>query len=563
MPDQEYTLVAVETASIQPYIYGSNRLQENVGASYLVAEATGNWALAAIIEAVGEDHCNITQRSNTGEHSLDDKAPKIEDTAAMQAEVLYAGGGNVVVLFRQHEHAVTFGRTLSRRVLTEAPGLRIVMASTPYKWSAPLAKAVGDLLNDIRQERSKQPPYTTLLGQGVTVMGNSSSLPAVTYSRYDDDITGATARYAANIVAKQRVTKLANERLRTEVLDLDNRYRYPLDFDELGRSEGELSLIAVVHMDGNGIGKIIRNFAQKYGTTEQNRDYIKDMRAFSEGAKVIATHAMQNTIKHLLGRIDDGWIHGYNDQPSIEVTKKNGQSILPFRPLITGGDDVTFVCDGRLGIALAVRMIEYFEEAARHIFPKHNLTACAGVAIVNVHYPFARAYDLADELCDEAKKLRAQVAAETGAQVTDVPSALDWHIGMGGVYDDLDNMREREYEVYHNDDAPRSLTLRPVLLDQVNGHSTRNWANIERVAVDFQLKWQESRNKAKQLMDALRRGPDATRLFKTRYLDELGLVLPDFAEGGPVENGWLDDRCAYYDALELMDLYVPLPGNRL
>ncbi len=36
MSDRVYVLVAVETASIQSYIYGSNRLRENVGASYLV-----------------------------------------------------------------------------------------------------------------------------------------------------------------------------------------------------------------------------------------------------------------------------------------------------------------------------------------------------------------------------------------------------------------------------------------------------------------------------------------------------------------------------------------------
>jgi len=37
-------LIVVDTMQIQPYIFGSNRLRENLGASYLVAQATEDWA---------------------------------------------------------------------------------------------------------------------------------------------------------------------------------------------------------------------------------------------------------------------------------------------------------------------------------------------------------------------------------------------------------------------------------------------------------------------------------------------------------------------------------------
>src|SRR5262249_42346964 len=42
------TLLIADTAGIQPYIFGSNRLRENIGASHLVAQATGGWALDAV-----------------------------------------------------------------------------------------------------------------------------------------------------------------------------------------------------------------------------------------------------------------------------------------------------------------------------------------------------------------------------------------------------------------------------------------------------------------------------------------------------------------------------------
>lgn len=38
-------LLILDTSQIQPYVFGSNRLRENIGASYLVAQATGQWGL--------------------------------------------------------------------------------------------------------------------------------------------------------------------------------------------------------------------------------------------------------------------------------------------------------------------------------------------------------------------------------------------------------------------------------------------------------------------------------------------------------------------------------------
>jgi hypothetical protein len=41
--------------------------------------------------------------------------------------------------------------------------------------------------------------------------------------------------------------------------------------------------------------------------------------------------------------------------PVQEISLKlsnEGKICLPFRPLVYGGDDVTFVCDGRLGLVL-------------------------------------------------------------------------------------------------------------------------------------------------------------------------------------------------------------------
>ena len=120
-----FTLLAVDTAGIQSYIFGSNRLKENIGASYLVKQATEDWAFDAL-KAAAPNH-NV--RNGTLQNG-----PKIENDG-LDAEVLYAGGGNFIVLFRTPESAQAFTRTLSKKVLMDAPELRLDIYQECFKWT--------------------------------------------------------------------------------------------------------------------------------------------------------------------------------------------------------------------------------------------------------------------------------------------------------------------------------------------------------------------------------------------------------------------------------------------
>lgn len=59
-------------------------------------------------------------------------------------------------------------------------------------------------------------------------------------------------------------------------------------------------------------------------------------------------------------------------------------SKLPIRPIILGGDDITFVCPGRVGLQYAARLMDLLSED-----PADRFTCCAGVAIVPAKYPFS------------------------------------------------------------------------------------------------------------------------------------------------------------------------------
>ncbi len=117
----------------------------------------------------------------------------------------------------------------------------------------------------------------------------------------------------------------------------------------------------------------------------------------------------------------------------------DGQERLPFRPIVFGGDDVTFVCEGRLGLPLAAH---YLARLAEGILPDGDpLYARAGIAIVKTHYPFARAYELADELCGVGQALHREIRSRIP------PGARRWTgtLRSTGLVQPLKELRRREY----------------------------------------------------------------------------------------------------------------------
>src|SRR5690606_35336429 len=101
-------------------------------------------------------------------------------------------------------------------------------------------------------------------------------------------------------------------------------------------------------------------------------------------------------------------LRGTPDELSFELRRDGSSVLLPIRPLLLGGDDLTFVCDGRIALDLAVTAIGEF---AKHRIPHLGddggetiLSACSGVALVKPHAPFHRSYELADALCASAKR---------------------------------------------------------------------------------------------------------------------------------------------------------------
>ena len=545
-----YTLTLLDTVGIQDYIFGSNVLRENIGASELVQRATRPWPFEEV-RALGGTNVRPDRALNGDPDDLNADL-RIEDDG-LNAEVIYAGGGNCAVLFANRDAATDYVTRLSCRVVTEAPELDLVAVHVLVDWDADaLAYKLKDALAQLAIKKRDRRVSTPLLGMATTVACRSTGLPAV---GTDPDLRPLSA----GILAKLEVVEDANKRLADCLPHFDEAgLKVPYDFDNFGREADEISYIAVVHADGNNMGGKIEALRSRFPRPDDNRQYIQAMRDFSraveDGSKQALSEISDLLVRH---RSPDGQtITGktWDNGKPVEVgelrlveDRERRHRYAPFRPVVFGGDDLTFVTDGRLGLALAAAYLNAFEAAMNAQSNKdvHDLQACAGVAVVKVHYPFARAYVLADDLCRNAKKFSERKQ-----------SALDWHFAATGLFGGVEAIRQRQYEV-----RAGHLAMRPVTLHEQVG-KWRSWPAFASVTKEFLTgrDWKDKRNKVIALRQALRDGPEAVSQFRSAYgLEALPLVaasIEALQTTGWDGAGW----CGYFDPVEALDFFLPLEG---
>jgi len=564
---KEYTATVIDTTGIQPYIFGSNKLRENIGASYLIAETTKQWVKESLTELGKPFYFPEPELSEQchEEYPQPDAKPYIED-GNLTAEVIYSGGGNAVLLFKSHDDAVDFTKILSHRVLKKAPEINLVAAHKKFDFGDRdqlLRDTIDGLIkNELETKKRQRIPSVPLLGLGVTASCNSTQLPATGTSDQFDAPKEDRYWVSREVKYKLKNVRNANEKLKKFFAEVvPDIYEFPLRADDLGRTQDESSYVAVVHADGNSMGDRFKKQGENAST---NREYITKMRELSWSVNKIGKEALQNVVKILINSIHRNsksafikWLDSKNQLISqIELKKnpKNGKFYLPFRPLVYGGDDVTFICDGRLGLTLATLFLKEFDKTAAD---GEILTACAGISIVKSHYPFARAYELSESLCGSAKKM----VREGGGGF----SALDWHIAASGLIGSLGDIRKREYQV-NSSAKETNLTLRPIRL-KGEDEEWQNWDDFESVVTKFNIgeDWRDKRNKVIALREVLRKGSEATQQFLHLYQMQ---ELPPFSQApnDDLKNtGWIDDYsgasqeklCGYFDAIEAMEFYFP------
>lgn len=539
-----YCLTLLECGSVQKYIFASNRLTEIIGGSYLVKQATED-VLYSTLQRLGKvDYAGWQEQGPL----------RIFEDTSLKAEVLYSGGGNAAIVFDSDKTAELALQDLSSRLLTLAPGLILLAASTVLKEDTvgvPANSALKDAIlaafKDL--DKLKYEGRVGLRREGLAITHScvTTGLAAsIVYEYGNQENTDEIDYISAGAAARREAERKTRKKNISNSLEQDFRkhltppesergYDFPYDLDNIGGREGE-DHIAVVHIDGNRIGQRLRKIIKD---AVNNQTLAQDIRRFSSCVRAAGTRALGRCMDDLYRSIEEL-------EDRIKVKSREGINFFPLRPLIYGGDDLTFVCEGRLGLALAARYLEYF--AVEKDSKEEFLSACAGVAIARSHFPLARVYGLAEELCANAKR-------KTREPDEGDSSWLDFHIIFSGLTGRLEQIRpfNREIPTGH----PQALYWRPWRI-AASGTTSKNdrysWEEgFCKLQGNFANAW--PRSQVKSLGDALVAGSGASNEFmaQARLRGRELLDLPGLKLG---ENGWDGERTPLYDPIEALDFFL-------
>lgn len=380
-------LYGAAVQGIQSFIFQTNSLKEIIGASELVE----NICTSLFAEMLGKSYDKLKDDPNA----------------------IINAAGNIKYVFESEEQCRMVFREFPKEVLTLAPGITISQAVVKFNdcdadkdsvsksdnnaQGKSLSEQIKALEDKLRSKRNipLKPLTSGLMGMQ---RSRETGLPErwhnkEQYHRKDnakvsigdtDDMRfrdESTYRKLCAIDKGALWTKATGLSIEKENL----RFLRGKQTDNVSYFTGDNDWIAVIHADGNGLGAIVRELGSK-----------GDRNAFHKFSTIL-------------------------DQSTCEAARqafnqayRDDSRFIPFRPIVLGGDDLTVIIRGDLAIEFTKCYLDAFEKNTKENFRElakdydilsDGLTACAGIAFIKSSFPYYYGYNLAEELCGEAKSM--------------------------------------------------------------------------------------------------------------------------------------------------------------
>jgi len=370
-------LYGASVQGIQEFIFATNELQEIVGASEIVKNVAIEFEK---ISTYNKGHKNI----------------------------LLNAAGNIKAIFNTKEECekvvLEFGKLIQQKAYRMSISQAIMLFDGAEK------VYINYLEKRLKIQRNK-PSIPLDSSINITKLNPKTAKPAICYEKIEGEID---EKKPLDIASKQK--RMAYVKWLNSPEKSRNK-----EFKNISNFSNEKNKIAVIHIDGNGLGQLIPK--------------------------------LKISLSEFSKKLDDATTKSFDDARD---------DTMDVREIILGGDDVTVICNANNALDFTKKFLANFETNTKVIGKDgQGLTACAGIAFTNEKYPFHYAVSLAEELCGASKK-HAKKLNENLA-----PSCLMFHNIQSSNFQSWDKFIEDELTI-QNDKQTIRCDFGPYYLSEPN-----------------------------------------------------------------------------------------------
>lgn len=509
MAEKEYVLCMYDIRGKQEFIYRSSKLKEIVGASLIIRDLFEDY----LYDAAKTCRDNINKESKVKEEYKDEDAifrydPNKEklDRFSFEefekrmngdqyiGEIVYDGGGNFLLLYKDENAMKKTTEIFTKKILKEIGTLKLVatyigsISKDNYHSDDPKNPGDYERLYQKHRLRESTALYTLPYGSLPIVQTEPVSSLPLTYM-YDNAPKDSSAsgklyvKYSTETNAKLKKywKEASNPGYEMGETVLDNI---------VAETKGEDSMLAIFYIDGNAMG------AKVQACLKGKKNYDDCVNLLREFSKKI-----QKTF------IDDRKV----DMLKTDETKSSDKKNYKSRILIGAGDEMTIICK-------ADKSYETIKEYLSKIPSPYS--SCAGSAIFHSHTPFADAYRIAEQCCEDTCKNYMKKNGLTLANL------MDFEYCQGGIGFSLKDIREENGD----DNNSRPWLVESKVEEKVSYHykpvKNKNLPSWEKGKAEEERSNKEKINKLKDLLSLQKVEDFHTKLSLLGRTNIKGLAIP-------------------------------------
>jgi hypothetical protein len=453
-----------EVNSIQSYLFKSGKLKDLISASerldQLIDDSESS-VLATVIKAANLE-TDLIQDSNSSDaiHFLRCKGGAFYCYAEncqplVELRALWTLTLEQLFPSLKYSDAINEGSTL----ITAIDNAHISLASAQNTPSIKLPQATA--------------PTKRYINTGDVSICAAKDL--IRFGESDLDADTACHREAMQSLKSQKQRNLASKFIPDNIAQLDFPINIEEDFKFSEVADAAIKDIALVHIDGNGLGILL--MALKSALKDQSEHEIKAcFRAFSTAINEATISAAKQATQYI-----------YNNAKYTLDSDTEHNMMVPIRPIVLGGDDITLLCRADLALtfcqifckefktATETQLAPTFKEYLSNSELKPYLTASGGILYHKTGHPFTNSHRLVEDLCELAKKRTKSfniASTEVG------PSALAFHRLSNSVSDSYEEIAQREL-TFTNSDEVYTTSLAAYLIDESEADSPFSLENLK------------------------------------------------------------------------------------